>query len=132
RTDEKANQGKGVQCHECEGYDHIRIECAIYLKKQKKSQAVSWSDEDDSEGEVENESELCIRSEEVCKTLEKQKKIIAHLQAERNDHLSTISELNNEELVHMSKQVRMLNNDTDMLENIIEVGQQSGKPKGVG
>ncbi|MCI71739.1 gag-protease polyprotein, partial [Trifolium medium] len=36
RTDEKTNQGKGVQCHECEGYGHIRIECATYLKKQKK------------------------------------------------------------------------------------------------
>ncbi|MCI77112.1 hypothetical protein A2U01_0098382, partial [Trifolium medium] len=23
RTDEKASQGKGVQCHECEGFRHI-------------------------------------------------------------------------------------------------------------
>ncbi|MCI62998.1 gag-pol polyprotein, partial [Trifolium medium] len=84
-------------------------ECATYLKKQKKSLVVSWSDEDDFEGEVESETakhvttltgicmsdaescneevsydelaasykELCIRSEEVCKALEKQKKIIA-------------------------------------------------------
>ncbi|MCI48534.1 gag-protease polyprotein, partial [Trifolium medium] len=47
---------KGVQCHECEGYGHIRAECATYLKKQKKSLVVSWYDEDDSEGELENES----------------------------------------------------------------------------
>ncbi|MCI48670.1 gag-protease polyprotein [Trifolium medium] len=32
RTDEKTNQRKGVQCHECEGYGHIRSECATYLK----------------------------------------------------------------------------------------------------
>ncbi|MCI51611.1 gag-pol polyprotein, partial [Trifolium medium] len=25
-TDEKTSQGKGVQCHECEGYGHIRTE----------------------------------------------------------------------------------------------------------
>ncbi|MCI28292.1 gag-pol polyprotein, partial [Trifolium medium] len=25
-TDEKRSQGKGVQCHECEGYGHIRTE----------------------------------------------------------------------------------------------------------
>ncbi|MCI64208.1 gag-protease polyprotein, partial [Trifolium medium] len=48
------HEGYG-QCHECEGYGHIRTECATYLKKQKKSLVVSWSDEE-SEGEVENES----------------------------------------------------------------------------
>ena len=48
RTDENTNQSKGVQCHECEGYDHIRREYATYLKRQKKSLVVSWSDEDDS------------------------------------------------------------------------------------
>ncbi|MCI29225.1 gag-pol polyprotein, partial [Trifolium medium] len=127
RTDEKTNQVKGVQYHECEGYGHIRTKCATFLKKQKKGLTVSWSEED-SEGEVETEAakhitaltgicmsdtkscdedisyeelvasykELCIKSEEVCRTLEKQKKIIAQLQAERYDNLSKISELNNE------------------------------------
>jgi len=33
RTDEKNSRYKGVQCHECEGYGHIRTECATYLKK---------------------------------------------------------------------------------------------------
>jgi hypothetical protein len=54
-TDEKRNHFKGIQCHECEGYGHIRIECATFLKKQKKSLAVSWSDEDESEEEGKNE-----------------------------------------------------------------------------
>ncbi|MCI57201.1 envelope-like protein, partial [Trifolium medium] len=40
--------------------------------------------------------ELCIRSEEVCKAPEKQKKITVQLQTERYDNLSKISELNNE------------------------------------
>jgi len=55
KNDETSHQSKGVQCHECEGYGHIITECATYLKKQKKSLVVSWSDEGNSEGEVENE-----------------------------------------------------------------------------
>ncbi|WJX12437.1 hypothetical protein P8452_02940 [Trifolium repens] len=50
--EEKSTQGKGVQCHECEGYRHIRSECGTYQKRQKKGLTVSWSDEDtDEEGE---------------------------------------------------------------------------------
>jgi hypothetical protein len=56
RPDEVDSHYKGVQCHECEGYGHIRIECATFLKKQKKSLVVSWSDEDDSDDEVKVES----------------------------------------------------------------------------
>jgi hypothetical protein len=56
KLDDKENQGKGVQCHECEGYGHIRSECATYLKKQKKVLTVSWSDEDNSNNEMENEA----------------------------------------------------------------------------
>ncbi|MCI63375.1 gag-protease polyprotein, partial [Trifolium medium] len=62
KTDEKPNQGKGVQCHECEGYGHIRTECATYLKKQKKGSTVTWSDEDESEEEVEYEVANSITS----------------------------------------------------------------------
>ncbi|WP_368970978.1 hypothetical protein, partial [Bacillus cereus] len=36
KEEERSGQNKGVQCHECEGYGHIRSECATYLKKQKK------------------------------------------------------------------------------------------------
>jgi len=50
-TNEKRNQFKGIQCHECDGYGHIRTECATFLKKQKKKLAVSWSDGDQSEEE---------------------------------------------------------------------------------
>jgi len=56
RSDEMNSHYKGVQCHECEGYGHIRTKCATFLKKQKKSLAVSWSDGDDSDDEVKVES----------------------------------------------------------------------------
>ncbi|CAJ2633234.1 uncharacterized protein LOC123890825 [Trifolium pratense] len=165
RTDDKPNQSKGVQCHECEGYGHIRTECATYLKKQKKGLSVSWSDEDDSEGEAEtakhinaltgvctsdNEScdeeltyeeladsykELCLKSEEVCRILEKQKKTIAQLQAERYDNLSKISELNkevtelNSHLNNLKKHVVMLNKGTELLDEILENQASPGKAK---
>jgi len=45
-TDDKGNQSKTVQCYECEGYGHSRTDCATFLKKQKKSLTVAWSNED--------------------------------------------------------------------------------------
>jgi len=56
KFDEMNSHYKGVQCHECEGYGHIITECATFLKKQKKSLVVSWSDGDDSDEEVKAES----------------------------------------------------------------------------
>jgi len=56
RSDEKNSQYKGVECHKCEGYGHIRTECATYLKKQKKRLTVSWYDDDESEGDGERDS----------------------------------------------------------------------------
>ncbi|XP_012848271.1 PREDICTED: uncharacterized protein LOC105968194 [Erythranthe guttata] len=45
---------KGIRCRECRGYGHIQAECANTLKKQGKSLATTWSDnnsesDDDSE-----------------------------------------------------------------------------------
>ncbi|KAK2444948.1 putative mitochondrial protein [Trifolium repens] len=51
RPEEKSGPVKELQCHECEGYGHVRTECATFLKKQKKGLFVSWSDEDSEEGE---------------------------------------------------------------------------------
>src|ERR1051325_7227326 len=53
KSEEKGSQSRGVQCHECEGYGHIRAECPTSLKKQKKGMAVTWSDGDSSESEEE-------------------------------------------------------------------------------
>jgi hypothetical protein len=54
KSEEKSKQLKGIQCHECEGYGHIRAECGTYLKKQKKSLDATWSDESETEGESTN------------------------------------------------------------------------------
>ncbi|CAJ2662359.1 unnamed protein product [Trifolium pratense] len=56
KSDEKTSQSEGVQCHECEGYRHIKAECPTFLKRQKKSLAITWSDEDDSEEETKSGS----------------------------------------------------------------------------
>ncbi|CAM8948309.1 unnamed protein product [Rhodiola kirilowii] len=46
------NKGKGIQCRECEGYGHIRVEC-INTQKKKNAYVVSCSDSE-SEGETNN------------------------------------------------------------------------------
>ena len=53
KDEERPNRSKGIQCHECEGYGHIKAECPTFLKKQKKGMVVTWSD-DDSEDEGED------------------------------------------------------------------------------
>ncbi|KAK2364451.1 hypothetical protein QL285_089320 [Trifolium repens] len=114
KPEEESSQNKGVQCHECKGYGHIRSECGTYQKRQKKGLTVSWSDEDsdeqgesarhmaaftgacvtdwdsDEDGDISYEElastykELLTRYEEMCRILEKQKKTINKLQAEVN------------------------------------------------
>jgi hypothetical protein len=126
KSDDKQVPSKGVQCHECEGYGHIRTECATFLKKQKKSMTVTWSDEDDSEEE--SESAKCVtalagvcasdvesvdeglsyddllvsyrdlyeKDLEINKVLRRQKKTIAQLTIERDEGLTKIAGLTDE------------------------------------
>jgi peptidoglycan hydrolase CwlO-like protein len=67
---------------------------------------------------------LYTRSTEVCNLLEKQKKTISELQAERSEHLAKISGLNDEliqlnsQLEHLKKQVKMMTIGTNVLEEI--------------
>ncbi|KAK2380438.1 gag-protease polyprotein [Trifolium repens] len=126
KPEEKNSQSKGVQCHECEGYGHIRSECGTYQKRQKKGLTVSWSDEDseeenesarhvtaltgtcvsdcdsDEDGDVSYEElvstyrELLTRYEEMCRILEKQKKTINKLQAEVNIQVEKASKAQDE------------------------------------
>ena len=46
RTKEKPIQEKGIQCHECEIFGHVRAECPTFLKKQKKGMSTTWSDDE--------------------------------------------------------------------------------------
>ena len=70
---------------------------------------------------------------------EKQKKIIARLQIEKDKILSTISGLQDEVTLltsklddNMTKYVRMLNTGFDMLDEILQVGKGSRNFTGVG
>jgi len=55
RSEEKKNQGKGVQCHEGEDFGHVKANCPTYLKRHKKGMLASWSD-DASRGEHDDET----------------------------------------------------------------------------
>jgi len=81
--------------------------------------------------------ELYARSEEVCKIWEKQKRIIAQLQLEKEKLLCSISGFQNEvnllssKLENMTKSIRMLNNGSDMLDGILQVGKGVWNLKGI-
>ena len=67
RTEEDSNQGKRVQCFECEGFGHIKTECPTFLKKQK-GLSVLWSD-GESDSDLEEESaKLVTALSGLCKT----------------------------------------------------------------
>ena len=52
---ESNGQRKGVRCFECNGFGHVKPECATYLKKLKKGFSSSWS-EDNSDSDHEEDS----------------------------------------------------------------------------
>jgi hypothetical protein len=56
KVEEKVSQVRGVQCHECSGYGHIRYECPNYLKKQQKGMTATWSEDDDSDEDTSGET----------------------------------------------------------------------------
>jgi len=81
---------------------------------------------------------LYVKCEEICHVGEKHNKIIDNLPLEKENSLSTISCLQNEitlltfKLDNMTNSVRMLNNDSNMLDEILQVGKGSGNLKGIG
>ncbi|KAL3034124.1 hypothetical protein AAZX31_02G175300 [Glycine max] len=58
RSDEKPSHNKGVQCHGCEGYGHIKAECPTHLKKQRKGLSVCRSDDTESEQESDSDRDV--------------------------------------------------------------------------
>ena len=42
KDEEKPSRPRGIQCHECEGFGHIKAECPTFMKKQKKGMVVTW------------------------------------------------------------------------------------------
>lgn len=54
KTEYKDSSDKGPQCHECEGYGHLKLECANlfkYHKVSKKALNTTHSDDDTEESE---------------------------------------------------------------------------------
>ena len=67
RTEEDSNQGKRVQCFECEGFGHVKTECPTYLKRQQKGLSVLWS-KGESDSDLEEESaKLVTTLTGICK-----------------------------------------------------------------
>ncbi|MCI38358.1 gag-protease polyprotein, partial [Trifolium medium] len=58
KEEDQGYQGR-VQCHECEGYGHIKSECPTFNKR--KALAVSWSD-GDTDSEDEHVLSKCVRA----------------------------------------------------------------------
>src|ERR1043165_2023170 len=66
KSAEKGNQSRGIQCHGCEGYGHIRAKCPTFLKKQKKGMTVTWSDGDSGSESEEEAAKLVTALSGVC------------------------------------------------------------------
>ena len=136
KTEEKKDQTKEVQCFECEGYGHVRSECATYLKRQKKGLSVSWSDEEDSEGEVEAEfgnhvnvfSGKCSSENESCEEVQNYEKRAATYEALYSKSLEFCKIIEDQNKIIKELKARK---NTEMLDEIFEK-QVLGKPKGIG
>ena len=74
----------------------------------------------------------------MCQEVEEQHKLIAQLQAEKVEHISIIADLKeevvllNSKLDNMTKSVRMLNNGSTVLDEILQTGKNAGNVKGLG
>ncbi|CAM8948955.1 unnamed protein product [Rhodiola kirilowii] len=97
------NKGKGIQCRECEGYGHIRVECTNTQKK-KNVYVVNRSDSD-FEGETNNFvalTSICnLMKDQSCK---EEKKALP----ENHDLLSSCSdneEITDEEIANNYKEL---------------------------
>lgn len=68
----------------------------------------------------------------------KTKETFAQLQAEKVEHLSVISDSKDEFVLlkskfdNMTKSVRMLNNNSDVLDEILQAGKNAGNVEGLG
>jgi hypothetical protein len=105
---------------------------------------VCYSDTDYDDEEVTFEQlastykELCFKSEEVCRTNEKQKVIINELRSEKVQLQAKVTSLESEiellstNLNNMTKSVKMLNNGTDKLDELLMVGKNAGDSTGIG
>lgn len=98
-----------------------------------------YRDEDKNDEELAATYKLLYTKwEEFCLTVENQKKTISMFQKENEKLVSTITSLEeevaflNSKLDNMIKFMRMTNNSSNMLDEILEVGKMSRNLKGIG
>ncbi|XP_057444286.1 uncharacterized protein LOC130736472 [Lotus japonicus] len=162
KDEDKIGNGRGVQCHECEGFGHIRTECATYLKKQKKGMVTTWSDdESDTEGEDvtanrvtsfmvrcdsdDGDSDKEISDEELAEAYKllytKWKEACIYGQQQKKQVFELQAEkkklteevaLLNSKMEGMTKSIRMMSKSTDILDEILDVGKNAGDKTGIG
>jgi len=131
-TEEKTNQYKSVQCHECEGCGHIITECATFLKKQKKGLAVSWSDDGEAnrDGESDTGKQVNVMTSRIITESEYGDDVVYHeeltgchsKQDDNNidmcrqleEQKETIFHLQEERIGHLAK-ITKLNNEVMLL-----------------
>lgn len=157
QEEDKAAKTKGVQCHECEGFGHIRPECPTFLKKQKKSMITTWSDDESDDDEVSNRVQafttryesgedssddeiseeevaetyklLYVKWEEACIMGERLKKTVSHLSQEKEELLNSNIKLR-EEVTLLNSQLEGMTKSIRMLNsgsNILDEILDSGK-----
>ncbi|KAA0067423.1 Retrovirus-related Pol polyprotein from transposon TNT 1-94 [Cucumis melo var. makuwa] len=138
--------GKGIRCHECEGFGYIQTECVTYLKRKKKSLVATFSDEEDySESDDEE-----VRMELISITTENEERV-ENVNSKAFDQQATMSndsinectlkrkweedqaaiEAKNQ-LEELTKSVRMLTNGTQKLDDLIDQGRRCIDKRGLG
>lgn len=60
-----AKNERRIQCHECDGFGHIQFECENTLKRQGKSYATTWI-EDESDKEDQDEKDKDAKEVAFC------------------------------------------------------------------
>jgi hypothetical protein len=129
-----------VQCYECEGFGHTRIQCPNFLRKQKKGLAAILSDsEDESEDEVTNNAFsgiLDTSSDDSLKSftdiegsdfdydakIREQDEIIEMLIQEHKEQASLRKEYNflKSKLISMTESLRCLDHESDSEDEFLE------------
>lgn len=48
KNKDKQNNNNGIQCHDCEGFEYIQVECTNFLRRQNKGYTTIFFSDDES------------------------------------------------------------------------------------